>query len=194
MDCKSRSIDRLISNNYISILIHKNQIGNTNLREVLRERIKPEVIRQYRIPDRAIRYQLLPISKSFISSSEDSHMPSNTLVESPLCKSDSSKSAQAHGKRSGLVKREGTNTLNAAARCCFRYSLSSSKLSNLGYDLIFNFLPSFVLPKLKLFALPAASSATSVAAGAILFRFQLSLTLKSRVLCEDADILWQDVR
>jgi hypothetical protein len=67
---------------------------------------------------------------------------------------------------------EKTYTLKAAARCCFLYNLSSSKLSNLGYDRILSFFPSFVLPKLKLFALPATSSATSVAAGAILLRFQ----------------------
>jgi hypothetical protein len=74
-----------------------------------------------------------------------------------------------------------TNTLKAAARCCFRYNLSSSKLSNLGYDLIFNFFPSFVLPKLKLFALPAASSATSVAAGAMFVPLSLDLTLDGYV-------------
>lgn len=176
MDCKSCSVYRLITNNYIPVLIHKNEITNTNLGEVLRQRIKPEVICQYRISNRTIQYQhRIPISKSNL---ENSHMPSNALIKASFCKSDHPKISQELREWEQWLQRRGrTYTLNAAARCCFRYSLSSSKLSNLGYDLILNFFPSFVLPKLKLFALPATSSATSVAAGAMLFRFQFDLTL-----------------
>lgn len=44
VDRKSRSVDGLISNYNIAILIDKNEIRDTYLREVLRERVEPEVI------------------------------------------------------------------------------------------------------------------------------------------------------
>jgi hypothetical protein len=88
MDCKSRCIDRLISNHYISMLIYKNKIRDTNLGEVLRKWIEPEVIRQYRISDRAIDRQHIP---TFSFSCEHSHMASNSFIESSLCKSANSK-------------------------------------------------------------------------------------------------------
>ena len=38
------------------------------------------------------------------------------------------------------------NILKAAAKCCFRYNLSSSKDANSGYDRILRSLPSLVFP------------------------------------------------
>lgn len=69
-----------------------------------------------------------------------------------------------------LSTAEHTNTRNAAARCCLRYCLSSSKLSNLGYDLIRSFLPETVFPRAPTLALPEDSLLSVVAAGAIAVR------------------------
>ena len=64
-----------------------------------------------------------------------------------------------------------TNTLNAAARCCFLYSLSSSRLSNLGYERILSFFPEVVVPLAPTEALGADSEVRVVAVGAILCRW-----------------------
>jgi hypothetical protein len=57
---------------------------------------------------------------------------------------------------------------NAAARCCFLYNRSSSKLSNLGYDRIFNIFPDTVFPRAPNFALTSDSPTRVVADGAII--------------------------
>ena len=181
MNRKSCGIDRLVSHHYITIFIHENEIRDRNLREVLRKRIQPEVIGQYRVPNRTFRNQHRSCH-TIIFKRGNLHVPSNALIETSFCESINRFLSSSSEDYLINRKKRKTNTLKAAARCCFLYNLSSSKLSNLGYDLIFNFFPSFVLPKLKLFALPAASSATSVAAGAILSHFQSILLLCRRIL------------
>jgi hypothetical protein len=57
---------------------------------------------------------------------------------------------------------------NAAARCCFLYNRSSSKVSNLGYDLIFNLFPDTVFPRAPNLAFTSDSPTRVVADGAIL--------------------------
>lgn len=51
MDCKCCSIDRFISDHDIAVFVYENQVGNTDLREVLRERVEPEVVCENGISD-----------------------------------------------------------------------------------------------------------------------------------------------
>jgi hypothetical protein len=52
MNGEGSGIYGLIANNYVSVFIHKYEIRDTNLGEVLREWIEPEVVRQNGISDR----------------------------------------------------------------------------------------------------------------------------------------------
>jgi len=85
MNGKSGSIDWFISNHYISMLIHKNKIRDTNLGEVLGKWIKPEVICQYWVTDRATH--IIRQLQMFSFCSENSHVPSNSLIKASLRKS-----------------------------------------------------------------------------------------------------------
>jgi hypothetical protein len=84
MDGESGSIDWLISNHYISMLIHKNKIRDTDLGEVLGKGIKPEVIGQYRVTDRATH--IIRHLRIFSSYSKNSHVPGNSLIKPSLRK------------------------------------------------------------------------------------------------------------
>ena len=59
--------------------------------------------------------------------------------------------------------------LNAAARCCLRYSLSASKLSNLGYERILSFFPDVVFPRAPTLEFVSFSPFRVVAVGVIVF-------------------------
>jgi hypothetical protein len=67
MNCECRSVDGLIPDHHLPILVHQNKVRDTDLREVLRKRIKPEVIRENRI--------------------SNGDVTCDTLVEPSLCKS-----------------------------------------------------------------------------------------------------------
>lgn len=80
-----------------------------------------------------------------------------------------SKSELVEIGRSSCHQPLSANTRYAAARCCFLYSLSSSKESNFGYDRIFKGLPDLlVLPRAPTLALSCDSDTRVVAIGAML--------------------------
>jgi hypothetical protein len=54
MNSKGGRVYRLIANNYVSVFVYKDEIRDTNLRKVLRERIEPEVVSQNGISDRDV--------------------------------------------------------------------------------------------------------------------------------------------
>lgn len=51
MDCERSSIDGLFSNHYLSLFIYKDEIRDADLREVLRERVEPEMVGENRVSD-----------------------------------------------------------------------------------------------------------------------------------------------
>lgn len=114
-----------------------------------------------------------------VARTRDSHVPCNTLIKSSLCESKYFV-RDGHGDI-GFFVPGNTHTRNAAARCCLRYNLSSSKLSNLGYDLILSFLPETVFPRAPTLALPVDSLLRVVAAGAMAVEWtKSSLILQER--------------
>jgi hypothetical protein len=54
MNSKGSGVYWLIANNHVSIFVYKNEIRNTNLGKVLRERIEPEVVCQNGISNRYV--------------------------------------------------------------------------------------------------------------------------------------------
>jgi hypothetical protein len=67
MNCKCRSVDGLISNHHIPGLVHEDKVRDADLREVLREGVEPEMIREDGIPD--------------------GDVTRNALIETSICKS-----------------------------------------------------------------------------------------------------------
>jgi hypothetical protein len=145
VNCKSSSIDGLLPYHNIAIFIHENEIRDTDLRKVLRKRVEPEVVRQNRIPDR--------------------DMARHSLVETSFCES---KRCQSRFESKGDCER-GAHILKAAARCCLRYSLSSSKVSNFGYERILSLFPETVFPSAPSCEFASLSPLRVVAVGAILY-------------------------
>lgn len=54
MNGEGRGVDRFITNDNIALLVHENEVRHGYLREVLGERVEPEVVGQDGIADRDV--------------------------------------------------------------------------------------------------------------------------------------------
>jgi hypothetical protein len=107
VDSKRGGVDGLVALDDIAILVHEDEIRDADLREVLGEGIQPEVVCEDRV--------------------SHGDVSCDALVESAVCEA-------VGGFSRGFSLRAGwkANSRKAAARCCLRYNLSSSRVSNVG--------------------------------------------------------------
>ena len=90
----------------------------------------------------------------------------------PATPSSKPRSANLRDVSRGLNQRvlvRGAHILKAAARCCLRYTLSSSKVSNFGYERILSLFPETVFPSAPSCEFPSVSPFSVVAVGAIVY-------------------------
>lgn len=159
MDCKGSGVYGFVAVDYCACFVHHDEVWDSDKGKVAGEWVQPCKFVSIRICYFGLKGGIL--YRSGLLELDLSHLIAR-MVSSILYLG---RSYLLIWPATPSSKPRSAKILNAAARCCFLYNRSSSKLSNRGYVLIFSVLPEAVRPSAPSLTLCPVSCLRAVAVG-----------------------------